>query len=298
MECDEVKGHLSEYMDDLLDAEAAAEVDKHLSTCAACQQELASLRALVHELGSLEPVAPPADFLDQLHERLDRRTRVSKILRTLFVPTGMKIPIQLAGAVAVAILVISVFYVQQETMKTMEAPVSLQQKGLPEMEAIQADKVRREGAAASRPDLKAAAEPRGARAPVELALRLREKPFPRPLAPQPAMEAAEGMQKEKRQTMAAGKALRDEETQEAGKPEETLPGLTDLITDAKGRVLDIEYYGDTRAPSSIRAEIPAQEFAVFYEKLRDLGDVSPPPQALADESQKDIELRIRILPGG
>jgi len=296
MGCDDVKERLSEYVDDLLDGEAGAELEEHLSTCTACQQELASLRALVHELGSLRPVEPPADFLEQLHERLEQRSWVSRILRILFVPMGTKVPLQLAGALAVAILVISVFYVQQEEMKTTEAPVSLQQRGLSEMEAIQADKVRQEGTAMSKPALKTAGETKGGRTPVELDLLLKKRPSRRSLAPQPAVDEAGGIQKEKRQTMAASEAFRDAEDREGNKLTEPLPGLTDLITHAKGKVLDIEYHKDTKTPSLIRAEIPAQAFDSFYEKLRELGDVSSPSEIPPDNSQEIIQLEVRILP--
>ena len=296
MGCDDVKERLSEYVDDLLDGEAGAELEEHLSTCTACQQELASLRALVHELGSLRPMEPPADFLDQLHERLAQCSWVSKILRILFVPMGTKVPLQLAGAVAAAILVISVFYVQQEEMKTTEAPVSLQQRGLSEMEAIREDKVRQEGAALSEPAFKTAGETKRERAPVELALHLRKKPSRRSLAPQPAVDEAVGIQKEKRRTMAAKEAFRDAEGPEERKPTEPLPGLTNLITHAKGKVIDIEYHKDTKTPSLIRAEIPALAFDSFYEKLTELGDVSSPSEPPPDKSQEVIQLEVRILP--
>ena len=105
MDCSKIKERLSEYMDEVLDAETKAVVDKHLSTCKNCQEELASLKALVSELGSMEPVESPKDFLDQLHERMEKRSRLSRILRTLFVPMRIKIPLEFAGAVAVAILV-------------------------------------------------------------------------------------------------------------------------------------------------------------------------------------------------
>ena len=302
MGCEEIKERLSEYVDDLLDEESKVKVEEHLLTCHGCRQELSSLKALVHELGSLKPVEPPRDFLEQIHERLEQPSRLSKILRFLFVPKGIKIPFQVAGALAAAVLVASLFYVQQGEMKTAKAPESLPQPSLAEMESPRADKARGKGAAMlaeQAPERPAAGMTKKEAAPVELALMLKTEPSRRSFAPEPAVDALGGVRKEKRQTMAAAKALEEEEK---GAPEKEdkrpLNKLIDLITSAQGKVRLIEYDKDTQAPSSIRAEIPAQAFAVFYEKLRDLGDVSPPPEAPADESQKDIELRIRILPGG
>lgn len=125
MDCDEIKERLSAYVDDLLDAESKAVVEEHLSSCKGCQQELVSLKALVRELGSLESVEPPKDFLDQLNERIEARPWFPKILRTLFKPMRVKIPLEFAGAVAVAILVFAVLHTQKEELRLKEAPVGL-----------------------------------------------------------------------------------------------------------------------------------------------------------------------------
>lgn len=125
MNCGEVKEFLSEYVDDVLDPETKAVVDEHLSACEDCQQELVSLKALVSDLGSLESVEPPKDFLDQLHERIEKRSWFSEILRALFVPMRVKIPLEFAGAAAVAVLVFAFLYTQQDQLKLTEAPVSL-----------------------------------------------------------------------------------------------------------------------------------------------------------------------------
>jgi hypothetical protein len=125
MDCEEIREHLSAYVDDLLDAENSALVEEHLSSCKACQQELASLKALVGELGSLESVEPPKDFLDQLNERIEERSWFPKILRTLFKPMRVKIPLEFAGAVAVAILVLVFLHTQREELGLKRAPVGL-----------------------------------------------------------------------------------------------------------------------------------------------------------------------------
>ena len=93
MDCSEIRMLLSEYLDDALDEKAKARVDEHLRTCAACQKELDSLKALVKGIGSLESVKAPADFLDQLHKRMERRSKISEIWEWLFYPLRVKIPL-------------------------------------------------------------------------------------------------------------------------------------------------------------------------------------------------------------
>ena len=114
MGCEEIKERLSEYLDGLLDEASRAKVEEHLLTCPGCRQDLSSLDAMVRELGSLKPAEPPEDFLAQIHERLDRRSPLSRALRFFFVPMKIKIPFEVAGALAAAILVVSLFFVQQD----------------------------------------------------------------------------------------------------------------------------------------------------------------------------------------
>ncbi len=141
MKCSDIKERLSEYVDDILDPETRALLDEHLSACKDCQHTLASLKAVVSELGALDSVEPPEDFLDQLHERMEKRPRFPRILRTLFMPMRVKIPLEFAGAVAVAILVFSILHTQKDQLRLAEPPLGLKQEGVSgrvEMEKRQA----------------------------------------------------------------------------------------------------------------------------------------------------------------
>ncbi len=124
MNCGEIKGLLSEYVDETLDAKTKELVEKHLSTCQDCQQEVVSLRMLINDLGSMESIAPPKDFLDQLHERMGHRFWLSKALRALFLPVPVKLPMKLAGAAVMAVLVFAIFQVQQNEYGSKIAPLS------------------------------------------------------------------------------------------------------------------------------------------------------------------------------
>jgi hypothetical protein len=168
MACGEIKELLSEYVDNTLRPETKTLVDEHLSTCKDCQQELASLKALVRELGSLKTLEPPKDFLDQLHGRMEQRSRFSKILRTLFVPMRVKIPLELASAAVMAILIFSVLHVQQDPYRLAEAPVSVNEEKATEESAL--DSVGRSVSKDDKPSLayKSARARHPAEAPVGL----------------------------------------------------------------------------------------------------------------------------------
>ena len=121
-DCSEIRTLLSEYLDDALDAKAKALTDEHLRSCPACREELDSLKALVKDLGSIESVRAPADFLDQLHKRMERPSRLSTLRDWLFYPLRVKIPLQLAGAAVMAFIIFSILPLQQSSLKLHSKP--------------------------------------------------------------------------------------------------------------------------------------------------------------------------------
>lgn len=124
MDCAAILKRLSEYIDGTLDAQTRAWVEKHIAVCKNCKQELASLRAVVEQLDALEPVKPPADFLEKIHERMEARTGFNKIVRKLFVPFHIKIPLELAAAATVTILVVLFLNIQQPEIHMMKIPAA------------------------------------------------------------------------------------------------------------------------------------------------------------------------------
>ncbi len=122
MECGEIKALLSEFIDGTLDSETMAMVETHITTCKGCEEELTSLSAVVKELGALDPVKAPDDFLEKIHERMAPRQGFYRVLRTLFLPLHIKIPLELAGAATMALLVLFVLNVQQSKKGMVQGP--------------------------------------------------------------------------------------------------------------------------------------------------------------------------------
>jgi len=113
MKCAGIKQLLSEYVDGVLDAQTKEHLEEHISTCVGCQQELQELKALVGELRAVESVRAPDDFLDRLNERIETRFSFGNVIKTLFVPMRIKIPVQLVTATATAVLVFSIINLHQ-----------------------------------------------------------------------------------------------------------------------------------------------------------------------------------------
>jgi hypothetical protein len=149
MDCAAILDLLSEYIDGTLDVQTRTAVEKHIAVCENCKQELAALRAMVDELGALDPVKPPEDFLEKIHERLETRSGLNKIFRKLFVPFHIKIPLELAAAATVTILVVLVLNIQQPEIQMMKIPTGTPSQSMGE--EPKADRIK--------PALKKQAEP-------------------------------------------------------------------------------------------------------------------------------------------
>lgn len=315
MECSEIKSLLSEYIDGTLDAETKELVDQHVLKCGHCRKELASLRALVQELGSLESVEPPKDFLDQLHRRLEKRSRFSSLVRRLFIPLRIKIPLQLAGAVAMAVLVFFVFHFQREEFKIAEAPVVTSKEEVAKNQADQMARTEKRSvetkprSALEKTALKRA--PREAR-PIEVALLFRKDLAQRAYESGKAAAMPPRSEQEKGETFGARRALPSADVEggekSGGHAEEdkvrpklaegydTLVGLKHLIGSVHGKVLSIDYDEETKQPHVLLAQIPASRWREFREQLESLGDVKMPAEARIENGQENLQVRIRLLP--
>ncbi|MFH1147876.1 MAG: DUF2275 domain-containing protein [Pseudomonadota bacterium] len=108
MECTGIREFLSAYMDNALDQDTCRLVEEHIAECKHCEIELLVLRRASEQLGALETVRAPGDFLEKLHRRVEKTSFFDRIRRALFVPAKIKVPLELAGVLATAVLVISI----------------------------------------------------------------------------------------------------------------------------------------------------------------------------------------------
>jgi len=106
MKCSNIKLLLSEYIDKSLNAQTHSLVEQHLKDCEKCQKDYVSLMNIVNELGDFPKINAPDDFLDNLHARMESRFDLNAILRKLFVPFKIKVPLELLTAGATAVLII------------------------------------------------------------------------------------------------------------------------------------------------------------------------------------------------
>jgi anti-sigma factor RsiW len=71
LNCRHVWDHISEYIDNTLDPQVRAEVERHLATCEICSAILDSTRNIIVLMADDRVFELPLDFSKRLHARLD-----------------------------------------------------------------------------------------------------------------------------------------------------------------------------------------------------------------------------------
>jgi hypothetical protein len=122
MQCFKAKKLLSSYLEGQLDKHSSMQLEKHLAGCDACRRQVEDLALLIGELKGLAPVKAPPDFLDQIHARLQPRLRRHHFAKKLFHPLRIKIPLELASAAALALLIVAVIGIQKEEKPVSQKP--------------------------------------------------------------------------------------------------------------------------------------------------------------------------------
>jgi RNA polymerase sigma-70 factor (ECF subfamily) len=173
MTCPEVRDRLSAWLDEDLPPAERREVEAHLSGCAPCRQEGERLRRTVALLAGLGRPRAPAGFVDRVLERVEPAPWYRRLARGLFVPVPVKVPLQAAAAVLVAIMAVLVYERTPELSRppVVPAPVPAARPAEPpaaveEKARDRGQEFRKERADAERP-VRRAETPAVAAAPAE-----------------------------------------------------------------------------------------------------------------------------------
>jgi hypothetical protein len=130
MRCDQVQERLSEYLEDLLDAESRTSVHDHLSSCPHCQAEAQALSQMRQAVADLPVIEPPSGFSQRVMSRIREEAEGPSLWRRLFVPFRIKIPIHAMAILLVGGLAVYLYQVNKPVrtevalMKPSEPPPS------------------------------------------------------------------------------------------------------------------------------------------------------------------------------
>src|SRR5439155_22565576 len=130
MTCHDARDLFSALVDETLGADERGAFDAHLATCADCRRELQRFKDTVALLRAVEPARAPAGFVDRVLAAARPVPWPRRLLRWLFLPWPLKLPIQAAAVVLVAASVVYVFraspQLQQAPRQQLSPPVPIQ----------------------------------------------------------------------------------------------------------------------------------------------------------------------------
>jgi hypothetical protein len=108
VECDRIRDSFSAYLERELDPSEERELDKHLASCPACQEDLRRFSRSLDRLHAAGEVEPPEGFLSDILEKIENR-RIKNPSdkppsKWFFMPPSFRLPIQAAAMVAIVFL--------------------------------------------------------------------------------------------------------------------------------------------------------------------------------------------------
>ena len=118
MTCHDARESFSALVDEALAPEERAALDAHLYGCADCRRELERFRRTVALLPGVEPARAPAGFVDRVLAATRPTPWYRRLARRLFVPLPVKLPIE---AAAVVLIALSAVYVYQRSPEVQQA---------------------------------------------------------------------------------------------------------------------------------------------------------------------------------
>ncbi len=112
MDCSYVIERLSEYADGMLPEAEASKIKEHLAECAGCLDAYESMLKIIEHMNQMQSVEEPADFLERVNARLEKRFSWDRFVRLMFLPLRIKLPLELAGITAACVLLVYIFAIR------------------------------------------------------------------------------------------------------------------------------------------------------------------------------------------
>lgn len=127
MECRDIREKLSAYIDGEISSQEKARIDEHLKACRKCKGAFADLKKALHYVQNLEEIEPPPWLTGKVMALVRSEAEEKRgILRRLFYPLHIKLPIETIAAILIAFTTIYVFKaIQPEVQREKELQVGM-----------------------------------------------------------------------------------------------------------------------------------------------------------------------------
>lgn len=124
MGCAEVREKLNDYIEGIVVGEEKTHFDEHFKSCEECRKALASLEKTVGLLRNLDEKEPPPWMTQKVMSRVRSETKPGEgLLRKLFYPLYVKLPIEAFGIILIAVSAFYIFKTMQPEIKLAQAPL-------------------------------------------------------------------------------------------------------------------------------------------------------------------------------
>jgi hypothetical protein len=123
MKCTDIRGKVSEYIDGIISPEEKILIEGHLQSCEECKEYFADMRKTVALVHNLEEIEPPAWLTQKVMAKIRSEVVPKKgIVQRLFSPLYIRLPLQAAVAVLLAVTTLYVYKTMQPEMKSANTP--------------------------------------------------------------------------------------------------------------------------------------------------------------------------------
>jgi soluble P-type ATPase len=120
MECDKVRERMSDYIEGLVTLEEGVLMRTHIASCRKCGAAYSELEKTIIHIKSLEKVEPPAWLTQKVMAKVKEEASRQGIWKRLFYPLHIKLPLEAAATVLVAVTALYIFKATEHETKIAE----------------------------------------------------------------------------------------------------------------------------------------------------------------------------------
>ena len=323
MKCGKVQLLLDEYLRGSLPSGEMNAVAEHLVSCDTCSAELEFLKRYRERLASVPPLRAPAGFLAKVREGIaagdSEKVPAARrgIVKKLFLPLKIKLPLEAAGLLATAALV---FVLVKPTLdeSMLPAPTIPQQ----DQEIAAAISPEHQERRATRPQYHAGARTKKAAktarvsqektaTPVEIDLAISTQQSRDEFA---AGEPLRSMRKEREapsvsetgDQVPGAQRSRSAKADTAGgiaparqatvqfTSAEQIVKIKKMIRPLGGRIIGENSAAGER-PAYVRVELPEANYAKFVDQLNQVGQVTRQPARRAVQNRRSVDVQVNVV---
>lgn len=290
MKCGQIQKMLPACLDGILSKTETALVENHLAACDSCRASFKEYQRARQRLKKLEEVEPPPGFAQKIMARIEQEEgKKGGLLRKLFYPLHIKVPIQAVAMVVIAVLAIQT-YRSVEPQKQTAPPDAITAVPGPKEEPARKEDRQQEAALPAKKTLPTSEEtakaPASAAAPREAeraevaAGGKKAKMEAKTAVSAPSPEAA-SLQK----GAGVGLALRVAEVASTGEKVQT------ILQEMGGSRIERTRLGEDEI---VTADLNPQRLPEFLDRLKALGEMPEKPR-VSKPTVPSVSVRIEIF---